>query len=264
MKRTLALLSVLHIVTANKNDIPSLLNDTLNQLIPDNINTAASTDKIVHIITALSTAVSLSISFLKYLFGCVIYIIQYMLTPFSYLFSTMWSLLVMKPFALFLHVMHTLYPVLVFCAAAIGCGVFIGGCAGFAAEAFSNLLIAATWGPQPKEKDTRGQDELVYTADTASEHPVDSEDDEPNQSPFFSSKKSKKALGKEPMIPRTSNSHCSSRSSSPPVIIRKIKLSPMDITTGRRKNSWQWDEEEEESYHGTNDGIRKRKTHLYQ
>jgi hypothetical protein len=260
MKRTLTLFSILQITVAG-NDLPTLFNDTLNQLVPDNSNTA---DGIAHIITALSTAVSLSISFFKYLFAFVINVIQYLLAPFGWLVRTLWSQLVAKPFALFLHVMHILYPVLMFCAAAIGCGLFIGGCAGFAAEAFSNLLITATWGPQPKEQ----PEEQVFTQDPVPEPlllDVDTEDDEPNYSTttssFFGAKKSKKARGKEPMH---NSSNCSSRSSSPPVMIRRMKLSSTETPTRRRKNSWQWDEDEEdeEPYHYTDDGLRKRKTHL--
>jgi hypothetical protein len=264
MKPTLAMLSILQL-TAASNDIPTVLNDTLNQLIPDSSNT---TIPILHIVTALSTAVSLSVSFFKYLFGFVINVIQYLFAPFSWLFSTLWSQLVTKPFALFLHVMHILYPVLMFCVAAIGCGLFIGGCAGFAAEAFSNLLITATWGPQPKEKQP---EDVVYIQEaTIPEHPldIDTEDDEPSHltspSSFFGTKKkSRKAQGKQPMN-NNSSSNCSSRSSSPPVVIRRMKLSSTEShsSTRRRKNSWQWDEEEEDEDLYTDDGLRHRKKHF--
>ena len=63
-----------------------------------------------------------------------------------------WHNLVARPFALFLHITHALYPVAMYCLAAVCCGTLIGGCAGFAAEAVSAFAIRTMWGRQSKEE----------------------------------------------------------------------------------------------------------------
>ncbi|KAI7849396.1 hypothetical protein BDC45DRAFT_520675 [Circinella umbellata] len=50
-------------------------------------------------------------------------------------------------------------PVVSFILVAIGCGLLIGGCAGFAVEAFSSMLLSATWGKQTKKISTEVNDE---------------------------------------------------------------------------------------------------------
>ncbi|KAI8647847.1 hypothetical protein BD408DRAFT_332977, partial [Parasitella parasitica] len=109
-----------------------------------------------------------------------------------------------------------------FCTAAVCCGVFIGGCAGFAAEAFSSILITATWGPQA----IKGveQEENVELVEGLAKEDGEKE--------------------KEPLIPRVESWRDSlsiSSTSSSPVLIRRMKLSSTD-----RKDSWEWDEETEE------------------
>ncbi|CEP16378.1 hypothetical protein [Parasitella parasitica] len=131
-------------------EVNAILNDTIANLAGggDSSKVAATTDGLMHIFTALSTAANLSLFFFKYLIGFIVTIAMYLLSPMLWLFSACWHQFVTKPLDLFLYVLHVLYPVIMFCTAAVCCGLFIGGCAGFAAEAFSSILINATWGPQ--------------------------------------------------------------------------------------------------------------------
>ncbi|KAG2210611.1 hypothetical protein INT46_005287 [Mucor plumbeus] len=231
-------------------EVNSIINDTIVNLAGgDSSKVAATTDGLMHIFTALSTAASLSIFFFKYLIGFMIRITMYSVSPLIWLSSACWHQFVTKPLDLFLHVVNILYPVIMFCVAAICCGIFIGGCAGFAAEAFSSILISATWGPQ-SHKGTE-QEQTVELVDRneglTDESDVEEEEQEniynhdkpPN---FFGSTKSEK--GKEPLIPRVESwrdSLSTSSTSSSPVLIRRKKLSTKD-----RKNSWEWDEDTEE------------------
>lgn len=231
-------------------EVNSIINDTIVNLAGgDSSKVAATTDGLMHIFTALSTAASLSIFFFKYLIGFIIRITMYLISPLIWLSSTCWHQFVTKPLNLFLHVLNVLYPVIMFCVAAICCGIFIGGCAGFAAEAFSSILISATWGPQPNKEIEQEQsielvdrnEELTDESDIEEEvqENIYSHDKPPN---FFGSTKSKK--GKEPLIPRVESwrdSLSTTSTSSSPVLIRRMKLSTKD-----RKNSWEWDEDTEE------------------
>ena len=45
----------------------------------------------------------------------------------------------------------TSYPLVPFLLTAIGCGLVIGGCAGFAVEACTSMLLSATWGKPTQE-----------------------------------------------------------------------------------------------------------------
>ncbi|KAL9539866.1 hypothetical protein MBANPS3_010017 [Mucor bainieri] len=244
-------------------EVNSMINDTLLVHLAaggsqDSSKVAATADGFMHIFTALSTAASLSIFFFKYLIGFIINITMYMLSPILWLSSTCWHQFVTKPLDLFLHVLHVLYPVIMFCVAAICCGVFIGGCAGFAAEAFSSILISATWGPQEATKETEHEEDvaLIQGLDAKGEEEA-SEDEQDEQiyshdkpSNFFGGSASSAAAvprsrkGKEPLIPRVESwrdSLSTSSASSSPVLIRRMKLS----STGR-KSSWEWDENSEE------------------
>lgn len=246
------LLTTTTIITSAASDVASEVNSIINDTIVnlaggDSSKVAATTDGLMHIFTALSTAASLSIFFFKYLIGFMIRITMYLISPLIWLFSTCWHQFVTKPLDLFLHVLHVLYPVIMFCVAAICCGIFIGGCAGFAAEAFSSILISATWGPQPSKGIE--QEKTVELVDRnegfTDESDIEEEEQENinNQPPnFFGSTKIKK--GKEPLIPRVESwrdSLSTSSTSSSPVLIRRKKLSTKD-----RKNSWEWDEDTEE------------------
>lgn len=54
---------------------------------------------------------------------------------------------------------HTLYPILFYLLIVVGCGALIGGCAGFAVEAFSAMLLSATWGSDKSKTRRQGADD---------------------------------------------------------------------------------------------------------
>ncbi|KAK4512235.1 Protein kinase [Mucor velutinosus] len=245
-------------------EVSSLINDTIVNLAGgDSSKVAATTDGFMHIFTALSTAASLSIFFFKYLIGFIIKITMYMLSPILWLLGTCWHQFVTKPLDLLLHVLRVLYPLIMFCVAAICCGVFIGGCAGFAAEAFSSILISATWGPQATKEVEHEEDiELVEGLDAKEEGLTDGSEDEQEENmynhdkpfSFFgsttpatsssSTTTPRHRKGKEPLLPRVESwrdSLSTSSTSSSPVLIRRMKLSSTD-----RKSSWEWDENSDE------------------
>ncbi|KAI8142972.1 hypothetical protein BJV82DRAFT_612950 [Fennellomyces sp. T-0311] len=71
----------------------------------------------------------------------------------------------------------TSHPVVPFLLTAIGCGLVIGGCAGFAVEACTSMLLSATWGKptqQPAITQQDDEDDASVSADLK-HHP----DDEP-------------------------------------------------------------------------------------
>ncbi|SAM01030.1 hypothetical protein [Absidia glauca] len=59
---------------------------------------------------------------------------------------------IVPPVVFLYQVCRGLYPIAVFLSMAVICGVIIGCCAGFTAEALSSFFINATWGPQPSSK----------------------------------------------------------------------------------------------------------------
>ncbi|KAI8335866.1 hypothetical protein BC941DRAFT_429616 [Chlamydoabsidia padenii] len=79
--------------------------------------------------------------------------------PFVWLAQELWRHLVLTPLTLLVQVLNYMYPVLLFCGAACLCGLIIGGCSGFAAEALSSAVINATWGKQPIDKNTNNDDD---------------------------------------------------------------------------------------------------------
>ncbi|KAG1148584.1 hypothetical protein G6F37_002521 [Rhizopus arrhizus] len=81
-----------------------------------------------------------------------------------------------------------------FCLAAVFCGLFIGGCAGFAAEAVSSIMITATWGPQPKQK--KEQEEVEEDESEMASIDRQSEIEEPDESEWLSPIK----ITQEPLI----------------------------------------------------------------
>ncbi|GAN11510.1 hypothetical protein MAM1_0643d11073 [Mucor ambiguus] len=245
-------------------EVNSMINDTIVSLAGgDSSKVTATADGFMHIFTALSTAASLSIFFFKYLIGFIVKITMYMLSPILWLSSTCWHQFVTKPLDLFLHVLHVLYPVIMFCVAAICCGMFIGGCAGFAAEALSSILISATWGPQATKEIEHEEDvDLIEGSSTKEEGLTDGSADEQEEDTYNHDKPSsffgstapatsststttpRNRKGKEPLIPRVESwrdSLSAPSSSSSPVLIRRMKLS----STGR-KSSWEWDENSDE------------------
>ncbi|KAL7310674.1 hypothetical protein PS15m_010145 [Mucor circinelloides] len=242
-------------------EVNSIINDTIVNLAGgDSSKVTATADGFMQIFTALSTAASLSIFFFKYLIGFIIKCTMYMLSPLLWLSSICWHQFVTKPLDLFLHVLHVLYPVIMFCVAAICCGMFIGGCAGFAAEAFSSILISATWGPQAsKEIEHEENVELIEGPDAQNEGLTDGSEDEQEENiynhdkppNFFGSTATSSAStpprnrkGKEPLIPRVESwrdSLSTSSTASSPVLIRRMKLSSTDT-----KSNWDWDEDNSE------------------
>ncbi|KAG1500398.1 hypothetical protein G6F47_001768 [Rhizopus delemar] len=103
-----------------------------------------------------------------------------------------------------------------FCLAAVFCGLFIGGCAGFAAEAVSSIMITATWGPQPKQK--KEQEEVEEDESEMASIDRHSEIEEPDESVQSSS--SSLFRGKESIT--------TARQQSQPVLIQWI--SPIKTT----------------------------------
>ncbi|KAI8876202.1 hypothetical protein K501DRAFT_289016, partial [Backusella circina FSU 941] len=106
-------------------------------------------------LSSLTHAASISYRFFGTLFYYLFKLCMFLLSPLIYLLEFLWRQLVIKPYALAAHVAHLLYPVTMFCLAAVVCGAVIGGFAGFAAEACSSLIISATWGPEAAEKKTK-------------------------------------------------------------------------------------------------------------
>ncbi|KAI9499551.1 hypothetical protein BDB00DRAFT_6566 [Zychaea mexicana] len=108
-------------------------------------NTTATTDGSLAMIVLLSAG-SLAFSFFR-LVGLSIYnVITTLLLPVYYVLAFFWRNMVSRPFELLLNIGHALYPVAMYCLAAICCGTLIGGCAGFAAEAIASFTISTTWG----------------------------------------------------------------------------------------------------------------------
>ncbi|KAI8088987.1 uncharacterized protein BX664DRAFT_331911 [Halteromyces radiatus] len=57
------------------------------------------------------------------------------------------SFFILRPLYYFYHLCQLLYPVAIYLGVAVICGIIIGGCAGFTAEALSSIILNATWGP---------------------------------------------------------------------------------------------------------------------
>lgn len=70
--------------------------------------------------------------------------------------------------------LHDIYPVLVYLLIVIGCGALIGGCAGFAVEAFSAMLLSATWGIDKPKKES--QDDVQQTDSSTQQERADAEE----------------------------------------------------------------------------------------
>lgn len=123
--------------------------------LSDDTETAQLVDSVTQygylVYRALVGAAFLAFTFFSYLFFGIYKIVYYILWPVVWVILACWNNFVMKPFTLCIHVAHIFYPVAMFCLAAVLCGLVIGGCAGFAAEAFSSLLITATWGTEKKQ-----------------------------------------------------------------------------------------------------------------
>lgn len=161
----LLLLAISSIRGTELHDIPHILGDAASSAT-SSIAKAATTNEeqqrqLLQLFSSLGRAIQLAFTFFKSMFSFFMTCISTACFPFLWIARNLWSQFVVKPFDLFMHVVQFLYPVILFCFAAVCCGLFIGGCAGFAAEACSSLLISATWGPQPSPAVTHEEEELV-------------------------------------------------------------------------------------------------------
>ncbi|KAI9252572.1 hypothetical protein EDC94DRAFT_620998 [Helicostylum pulchrum] len=207
--------------------------------------------QLVQIFTSLLGAIKLSFSFFHSFFYFIYKCITTLLSPIMWITTNAWSNFVTKPFQLFLHLAHILYPVTLFCVAAVCCGLFIGGCAGFAAEACSSLLISATWGPQPKkvsvqeDEDEDEEEEEMEENEEGEEERVMLNDNEStihNTTGSISSFFGQRKREKEPLLQKPKVEQWRDSIDTSPVLIRRRKLS------SDKKNGWDWDEDEEDEF----------------
>lgn len=105
--------------------------------------------------TAATTATAADISWIRWIFSQIGNIVSSMITisqlpmlPFVWLTQWLWQQLVITPYHMAIDTTTILYPIFIYCAAACFCGVLIGGCSGFAAEAIITMFINATWGKE--------------------------------------------------------------------------------------------------------------------
>ncbi|KAG0185648.1 hypothetical protein DFQ28_009028 [Apophysomyces sp. BC1034] len=221
-------------------------------------------------------AAALTFTFFRFLFFGIYKVVFNILWPLFWVVRLCWNGFVMKPFALFLHVSYVLYPVMMFCLAAVCCGLVIGGCAGFAAEGFSALLITATWGSEKKkneqwlERTTVAKEDSV-TSDMLENEAIEDDDEDRVPMPKRLSRDSggsssywdasffganKKAKGKQAMkMPRNtaaaveswrnSLSRRSSSSASCPDGLQSMSSLHLDSslrrrTTYEKQDGWNW------------------------
>ncbi|OBZ87754.1 hypothetical protein A0J61_04194 [Choanephora cucurbitarum] len=229
-----------------------VLNETLSHLSQE--EKAMVKDGFIHILTALTTAASLSTVFFRSLFSFLFSCLSYLCSPFLWLLRACWSVFLIRPLDLLFYLYSVFYPVIMFCLAAVGCGLFIGGCAGFASEALSTLLITTTWGPQPTSKqipteDEEEEEEPIRPRRQFEHRPSSSSSTTSiwDNKPFFSKKQ-----GKEPLRPtrvedwqESLSRPIQSRSASPPVLIRRMKMSSINKP---KSSSWDWEDDDELLY----------------
>lgn len=200
------------------------------------INELTKTEQFHAILKSLKAAFFISFHFFKIIFSFIFTFTRLFTRPIYWILNFTWTYLIRKPLALFSYANSTLYPIILFCLAAAACGLFIGGCAGFASEAFSSVVITATWGPQSK-KSTKQEDELVTESLDTKEEDEKKEMKMNRWDPGSLYHKFNKEHWKESV---TTASRL-----SPPVLIRRMRLSSTPIRK-TRKNSWNWDEDEQD------------------
>ncbi|KAI8993558.1 hypothetical protein BDB01DRAFT_832353 [Pilobolus umbonatus] len=176
----------------------------------------------------------------KWITGVSSKCLSVLISPFLYIFSVLWHVFVKIPFTYFMHVIEVVYPVLLFCLAAIVCGVVIGGFAGFAAEAMSALLISATWGTHSPKKE-------VMVEEEESEDDADGIDEDDTSSFNTHSESSRNEEHKknetEPM--RAEKWHdLFSPAGDTPVLIHRMRMTS-DAGQRRRDAGWDWDEDDD-------------------
>ncbi|KAI8359136.1 hypothetical protein BD560DRAFT_405421 [Blakeslea trispora] len=259
MKHIILLFSLTFSIEAAKEPLTAaVLNETLSHINQD--DKAIVKDGFIHVLTALTTAASLSTVFFRSLFGFLFTFLSYVCSPFLWLLGMGWSVFVIKPFDLLSYLYHVLYPVIMFCLAAVGCGLLIGGCAGFASEALSTLLITSTWGPQhiskkrvqPEEQEEEEEEEPIMQRRLFEHRPSSSSSTTSlwDSKPFFSKKQGKEPLRstrvedwQESLSQHPRPAH--SRSASPPVLIRRMKMSSINKP---KSSSWDWEDDDELLY----------------
>lgn len=219
----------------------------------------SKTEQFMTILKSMKAAALMSFTFFKFIFSITYKSSRIMLSPIVWIISFSWNNLILKPLDLLLSINRTLYPITMFCLAAVCCGLFIGGCAGFAAEAFSSIVITATWGPQPKqikeqeeEEEEKVDESEIGSVVSLSDYPKeDKKETESTKSDTWdSSATSSQSFSMYHQLNnrKGKESVTTARQLSPPVLIRRMKLSPTPShskETNTRKNSWDWEEEED-------------------
>ncbi|KAI9317260.1 hypothetical protein BX666DRAFT_1877846 [Dichotomocladium elegans] len=172
-----------------------------------------------------------------------------MLWPVLAIVSTLWRLLVVAPWQLFMGIAHVLYPVVLFCFVAVLCGIVIGGCAGFAAEAVSWFTVTATWGRQVRQKlpapAIDRYDHDISSVVSYEDHDVDDDDDTDDHDAAGAGEhehiwdpKGKQPLRRHPGL----HTHTASL----PEQRFKVQQTIADVDLDKYQNEWVWEEEEEE------------------
>lgn len=109
-------------------------------------------------------------------------LISWMTWPVLFVLGLVWRILIVRPWELFVSFIHVVYPVALFCFAAVLCGTIIGGCAGFAAEAIAWFTITATWGRSsasiPKQHRIQAEERLQLEGGEYQDDVYDDDDDD--------------------------------------------------------------------------------------
>ncbi|KAI7876715.1 hypothetical protein K492DRAFT_172333 [Lichtheimia hyalospora FSU 10163] len=127
--------------------------DTNNTAHPTLVSNTAAQEELTSTTTTgeKTTAVLLVAASLAWMMfraiGIGVYmVISWTTWPVLFVLGLVWRILIVRPWELFVSFIHVVYPVALFCLAAVLCGTVIGACAGFAAEAIAWFSITATWG----------------------------------------------------------------------------------------------------------------------
>lgn len=197
-------------------------------------------------VSILVSSGSMALTFFRFLLSMLWSGVVLAFSPFVWTFSLLWDTLIAKPFDLFLHIARVLYPVALFSLAAVGCGLVIGGMAGFAAEAFSSICITATWGAEAEKKSRLAsqappsdhlleQSEPVYVDDDYEEEGVYGEDYLEEKSSWQTAVRSS-IKGKEPLRRGWVDSPAESSG----------RTSVSSGLLPDRQDEWDWAEDDEE------------------
>ncbi|KAI8977029.1 hypothetical protein BDF20DRAFT_835864 [Mycotypha africana] len=151
----------------------STSDSTATAISTHNTDIMAITEGVLKAFTAVTAGLSLTYYALRSVFsvGLVIasHLIDMIRPAAQWVLSHMYQLFLKKPMYCLSSLLNWIYPMMMFCTAASICGVVIGSCAGFVAEAVSSILISATWGSDTAEKvireDRKGagaEEEMVH------------------------------------------------------------------------------------------------------